>query len=64
MKRFLLPAILLVLSIGAFGCDADESNTDTAAMNSRPPAVVNTAIHCPGVIVNGMCQYTPDTTKK
>jgi hypothetical protein len=56
MKRFAIPAILLLLSIAAVGCD-EATNTDTAAMNSRPTATVQSAINCPGPIVNGMCDY-------
>jgi hypothetical protein len=61
MTRFALPAILLLLSIAAVGCD-DATNTDTSAMDARPSATVQTALNCPGKIVNGMCDYT--TIKK
>jgi hypothetical protein len=61
MQRFAIPAILLMLSIAAVGCD-ESTNTDTAAMDARPTATVQTALNCPGVVVNGMCDYT--TIKK
>jgi hypothetical protein len=57
MRRLAMPAILLLLSIAAVGCD-DTGNSDTSAMDARPTTTVKTALNCPGTIVNGMCDYS------